>query len=75
MNLITIKKSTNSSHPSHAPPLTHENDIVSQDLDEIFVIANSISIMFEGKLSKPYPVSDITLEEIGLLMVGGGSKE
>ncbi len=44
--------------------------LISQDLDEIFSIANSISIMFEGNLSKPYPISEITLEQIGLLMVG-----
>lgn len=44
--------------------------LISQDLDEIFAVANRVAIMFEGKLSKSYLTSDINLDEIGLLMVG-----
>lgn len=44
--------------------------LISQDLDEVFAVANRVAIMFEGRLSPAYFTADITLEEIGLLMVG-----
>lgn len=44
--------------------------LISQDLDEVFTVANRVAIMFEGRLSPAYFTPDITLEEIGLLMVG-----
>ncbi|MBS9778216.1 MAG: ABC transporter ATP-binding protein [Gammaproteobacteria bacterium] len=44
--------------------------LISQDLDEIFTVANRVAIMFEGTLSDAYLTSEITLDEIGLLMVG-----
>ncbi len=44
--------------------------LISQDLDEIFAVANRVAILFEGHLSKSYLTNDISLDEIGLLMVG-----
>lgn len=44
--------------------------LISQDLDEIFAVANRVAIMFEGRLSPAYLTNEITLDEIGLLMVG-----
>lgn len=44
--------------------------VISQDLDEIFAICDSVVVMAEGKLSKPRPMADVTIEEIGLLMGG-----
>ncbi len=44
--------------------------LISQDLDEIFAVADRVAIMFEGKLSQSYVTNDISLDEIGLLMVG-----
>ncbi len=44
--------------------------LISQDLDEIFAVANRVAIMFEGHLSPAYLTSEISLDEIGLLMVG-----
>lgn len=44
--------------------------LISQDLDEIFAVANRVAIMFEGELSDAYLTNDISLDEIGLLMVG-----
>lgn len=44
--------------------------LISQDLDEVFAVANRVAIMFEGRLSPAYLTNDITLDEIGLLMVG-----
>ena len=44
--------------------------VISQDLDELFEISDSIAVMHDGKLSKPVPIADATYEKIGLLMGG-----
>lgn len=44
--------------------------VISQDLDEIFAICDSVVVMAEGKMSKPRPMADVSIEEIGLLMGG-----
>ena len=46
--------------------------IISQDLDEIFVLADRIAVIAGGRLSDPVPARDATIEQIGRLM-GGGS--
>ena len=44
--------------------------IISQDLDELFEISDAIAVMHNGHLSKPLPIAEATLEQIGLLMGG-----
>ncbi|MBG1232629.1 ABC transporter ATP-binding protein [Aestuariivirga litoralis] len=44
--------------------------VISQDLDEIFEIADRIAVISRGQLSKAGPRSDWTLENIGLAMAG-----
>jgi len=44
--------------------------VISQDLDEIYAICDSVVVMAEGKMSKPRPMADVSIEEIGLLMGG-----
>ena len=44
--------------------------VISQDLDEIFEIANRIAVISRGELSHAYPAEEISLERIGLLMAG-----
>ena len=44
--------------------------IISQDLDELFEIADKICVMNHGSLSKPLDAAKATPEEIGLLMGG-----
>ncbi|HWK47085.1 MAG TPA: ABC transporter ATP-binding protein [Stellaceae bacterium] len=44
--------------------------IVSQDLDEIFLLADRIAVIAAGRLSEPIPVREASLERIGLLMGG-----
>ncbi len=44
--------------------------VISQDLDEIFQIADRIAVISRGELSDAYPASDVTLEQVGLLMAG-----
>ncbi|MEQ8391770.1 MAG: ABC transporter ATP-binding protein [Thalassospira sp.] len=44
--------------------------VISQDLDEIFAICDSVVVMSEGKMSRPRPMAEVSIEEIGLLMGG-----
>ncbi len=42
--------------------------VISQDLDEIFEIADRIAVISDGGLSKPAPAKDLIRETIGMLM-------
>ncbi|TVQ35038.1 MAG: ABC transporter ATP-binding protein [Geminicoccaceae bacterium] len=44
--------------------------VVSQDLDELFLIADRIAVLNGGRLSAPRPVADLDPETVGLLMGG-----
>jgi general nucleoside transport system ATP-binding protein len=46
--------------------------VISQDLDEIFEIADRIAVISRGQLSEALPAKDLSLEKIGLLMAGAG---
>ena len=44
--------------------------VISQDLDEIMLLADRIAVIAGGRLSEPLPAADATLDRIGLLMGG-----
>jgi simple sugar transport system ATP-binding protein len=44
--------------------------VVSQDLEELFEISDTIAVMSGGRLSTPRPAEELTVEEIGLMMGG-----
>jgi simple sugar transport system ATP-binding protein len=44
--------------------------IISQDLDEIFVMADRIAVIAGGRVSDPVPTRSATVESIGRLMGG-----
>ncbi len=46
--------------------------VISQDLDEIFEIADRIAVISRGHLSPAEPAATVTRESIGLLMGGIG---
>lgn len=46
--------------------------VISQDLDEIFEIADRIAVISRGQLSEAQPAAEMTMEKIGLLMGGAG---
>ena len=48
--------------------------VISQDLDELFTIADCIAVISEGTLSETTPVEELTVEKIGLRM-GEKSKQ
>jgi ABC-type uncharacterized transport system ATPase subunit len=47
--------------------------VISQDLDELFEIADRIGVLHDGRLSAVRPASELGREEIGLLMGGAQS--
>ncbi|MCC5985359.1 MAG: ABC transporter ATP-binding protein [Rhodobacteraceae bacterium] len=46
--------------------------VISQDLDELFQIADRIAVIFNGRLSDAQPTREMTREAVGLLMGGEG---
>jgi ABC-type uncharacterized transport system ATPase subunit len=44
--------------------------VISQDLDEIFEIADRAAVLSRGRLSPPRPIREFSRESIGLLMAG-----
>ena len=44
--------------------------VISQDLDEIFEVADRIAVISRGQLSEASPSSEMSAEKIGLLMAG-----
>ena len=42
--------------------------IISQDLDEIFALCDSIAVIAGGRLSSVRPIGAVSAEEVGLLM-------
>ena len=44
--------------------------VISQDLEELFEVSDRIAVICDGELSASRPTSDITVDEIGLLMAG-----
>ena len=44
--------------------------LISEDLDEIFALADRIAVMQHGHLSEAKPATQWTLTDIGLAMTG-----
>ncbi len=44
--------------------------VVSQDLDELMELADTIAILAEGRLSEPQPIGSVTIHAIGEMMEG-----
>lgn len=44
--------------------------VISQDLDELMALSDTLAVINEGRLSKPMPIGEASLERIGLLMGG-----
>lgn len=44
--------------------------VISQDLDELLSLCDTLAVINEGRLSRPMKVADAKIEEIGLLMGG-----
>ena len=46
--------------------------VISDDLDELFAVADRIAVMHRGRLGSPRPVGEWDLPSIGLAMAGAG---
>jgi ABC-type uncharacterized transport system ATPase subunit len=46
--------------------------VISQDLDELFEIADRMAVIFHGRISAPLDTEGLRREAVGLLMGGGG---
>jgi simple sugar transport system ATP-binding protein len=44
--------------------------VISQDLDELLTLCDTIAVINLGRLSQPMKVGEVSIEEIGLLMGG-----
>jgi len=48
--------------------------VISQDLDELIEISDRFTALNEGRLAKPVPTQDLSVEEIGLMMRGSAEE-
>jgi ABC-type uncharacterized transport system ATPase subunit len=48
--------------------------MISQDLEEVFAIADKVAVLHDGRLSDVMPADQVTAEQIGLLMGGDDSR-
>lgn len=44
--------------------------LISEDLDELFALADRVAVMAAGRLSAAEPVETLSPERLGLLMAG-----
>jgi simple sugar transport system ATP-binding protein len=49
--------------------------LISEDLDEILAIADRVAVMYEGSVVGVRDVGSATVEELGLMMAGGGIED
>ncbi|MDB6091923.1 MAG: transporter [Gammaproteobacteria bacterium] len=47
--------------------------VVSEELDELFMICDRIAVLARGRLSPPVSTAELTLESVGALMSGGAN--
>ena len=44
--------------------------IISEELDELFTLCDRIAVLAQGRLSRTYAASELTIERVGVLMAG-----
>lgn len=47
--------------------------LISEDLEELFLLSDRIAVMYEGRVVDTLPIADATVRKVGLLMAGGVS--
>ncbi len=47
--------------------------LISEDLDELFALADRIAVIYAGRLSPPEPTEELDRERVGLMMAGHAS--
>jgi simple sugar transport system ATP-binding protein len=44
--------------------------VISQDLDELLALSDTLAVIHDGRLSQPMQIADVSIDELGLLMGG-----
>jgi len=44
--------------------------LISEDLEELFTLSDRIAVMYEGRINGMMPISEATVQKVGLLMAG-----
>ena len=44
--------------------------LISEDLEELFTLSDRIAVMYEGRINGMIPISEATVQKVGLLMAG-----
>ena len=44
--------------------------LISEDLDELMKLSDRVGVMFGGQIVGNFPIEEVDLEEVGLLMMG-----
>jgi simple sugar transport system ATP-binding protein len=47
--------------------------LISEDLDEILMLADRVAVIYEGRISEPIPAGNADIAELGLLMTGSAT--
>ncbi len=47
--------------------------LISEDLDEILMLADRVAVIYEGRISEPLPAAAADIAELGLLMTGAAA--
>jgi ABC-type uncharacterized transport system ATPase subunit len=47
--------------------------LISEDLDEILMLADRVAVIYEGHISTPMPAADADVAELGMLMTGAAA--
>lgn len=48
--------------------------LISEDLDEILMLADSVAVIYEGRISQPISTADADMSELGMLMTGSSAE-
>jgi len=48
--------------------------LISEDLDELMTLSDRIAVMYEGRIVGEVAAAQAVVEEIGLMMAGGGER-
>jgi len=47
--------------------------LISEDLEELFLLSDRIAVMYEGRVMDTLPIADATVQKVGMLMAGAVS--
>ena len=47
--------------------------LISEDLEELFLLSDEIAVLYEGTIAARLPIEQATVQQVGLLMTGGGT--